>query len=105
MIEASIRPFREQDTDNVHTMAVEWAKEDNTWGQGAPARDAIADKLGPYFLVAAADDELVGFIWGSLHTSKGLAVIAAGEQYLEVDELYVKPRFRRSGIGARCSIV
>lgn len=66
---------------------------DVTYGQVATAQQTIADKLGPYFLVAAVGDELVRFVWGSVHTSEGLAVIPAGGQYSEIDELYVKPAF------------
>ena len=101
MIDAAIRPVTARDIDNVHRLGVEWAEEDITYGQVATAKQTIADNLGPYFLVATEGDELVGYIWGSVHTSKGLAVIPAGEQYMEIDELYVKQAFRRSGIGGR----
>lgn len=36
-----------------------------------------------------------------MHVSDGLAVIPAGERYLEVDEVYVHPDHRSSGIGRR----
>jgi ribosomal protein S18 acetylase RimI-like enzyme len=41
----------------------------------------------------------MGFISGSSHTSDGLAVVPRGEFYLEIDTVYVSPRFRSNGIG------
>lgn len=56
--------------------------------------------LGPYLLVAESDGEVVGFISGSIHSSEGMAVIPEGESYLEIDDLYVSPEFRRRGVGS-----
>jgi len=65
-----------------------------------PHNDSWNSIFGPYFLVADRDHEIVGFIFGSEHTSKGLAVIPAGQRYLEIDDFYVTPECRSEGIGA-----
>lgn len=62
--------------------------------------EQVEAALGPYLLVAEADDEVVGFISGSLHVNEGAVVIPAGESYLEIDNLYVSPEFRGQGIGS-----
>jgi ribosomal protein S18 acetylase RimI-like enzyme len=60
----------------------------------------IKAALNAYLLVAETNHELVGFISGSLHRSAGVAVIPAGAIYLEIDNLYILPEYRRQGIGS-----
>ncbi len=96
---AMIRECTEEDLDAVLRMETDWADEDITYGQVAADRPHLMKHLGRHFLVAEAYGEVVGFAYGSAHTSDGLAVIPAGERYFEVDELYVAPRFRGRGIG------
>ena len=56
--------------------------------------------MGPFFFVAEIQDDLVGFISGSVHVSDGLAVIPNGKKYVEIDDVYVSPPFRQLGIGS-----
>jgi len=52
-------------------------------------------------LLRVADEAggLIGFGHGSEVLSDGLAVIPAGERYLDVDALYVRADRRRAGLG------
>jgi ribosomal protein S18 acetylase RimI-like enzyme len=73
--------------------------EDITYGLVADDYDRIRAALGPYYLVAELDGEVIGFISGSTHISEGMAVISKSEAYLEIDNLYIAPHFRRNKIG------
>lgn len=61
----------------------------------------LGARLGPYFLVAEVDGQVVGFVSGSTHESDGAAVVPEGVVYLEVADLYVAAPSRRGGIGGR----
>ena len=95
----TIRECAEEDLDTIRRMETGWADEDITYGQVAADRSELLKHLGGLFLVAEAGGEVIGFAYGSAHTSDGLAVIPAGERYFEVDELYVAPELRGRGIG------
>ncbi|MEE8337951.1 MAG: GNAT family N-acetyltransferase [Dehalococcoidia bacterium] len=101
-MDALIRPARGEDLDAVHRLYVEWESEDNTYGLVAPARDDLDSWLDDYFLVASLDGVVVGFARGVARVSEGLAVIPRGERFLEVEDLYVRPKHRNGGIGGQC---
>lgn len=61
--------------------------------------EQVRAALSPYFLVAEINQQVVGFISGSFHTSEGTAVMPEGESYFEIDNLYVLPEHRRLGVG------
>ena len=94
-----IRAAEPGDVDQVHQMQVQWAEEEITYGYGADSRENLLGKLGPYFLVAELDGSLVGHAYGSPQVSEGLAVIPAGERYLEIEDIYVIPEIRSRSIG------
>lgn len=53
-------------------------------------------------MVAESNRSLVGYINGSVGLSQeGVAVIAAQELYLEIENIYVKPDFRNMQIGGK----
>ena len=64
------------------------------------SREQVKAALGPYFLVAEAGGEVIGFIAGSARISEGTAVIPPGESYLEIHDLYISPGFRKQGVGS-----
>lgn len=99
MTEPLIRLAEAGDVDEVARIQVEWAEEGNTYGQAPTSAQDIAGKLGPFFYVALLDGGISGFIYGSERVSEGLAVIPEGERYLEIDELYVRPQSRNTGVG------
>lgn len=63
------------------------------------SQEQVKAALSPYLLVAEADGKVVGFISGSIHSSEGMVFVPEGESYLEIDNLYISPEFRRQGIG------
>lgn len=99
MVETFVRLGETGDVVEAARMMVEWEEEDITHGQTAASERDIADWLGPFFYVAFQDGRLSGFVYGSERVSEGLAVIPKGRRYLQIDELYVRPRLRSTGIG------
>jgi GNAT superfamily N-acetyltransferase len=87
------------DIPAVIRLSEKWASEGITHGLAANSFADIEGRMGEYFLVAFHDQEIVGYIFGAVHVSEGLAVIPAEEKYLEIDEVYIQPEHRRSGIG------
>jgi ribosomal protein S18 acetylase RimI-like enzyme len=51
-------------------------------------------------LIAEVNNKVIGFISGSIRSSEGTVIIPAGENYLEIDNLYISPEFRRQGVGS-----
>ncbi len=99
-----IRECTRDDIDEVYQLDVQWAREDITHGFISSAREEFInwlDQARSYFLVADIDGCIVGYTNGSVHASKGLAVIPEGEQYLEIDNIYVKPEFRNKYVGGK----
>ena len=54
-----------------------------------------------YCWIAEINGDVIGFISGSIRLSEGTAVIPAGKNYIEIDNVYVSVQFRRQGIGSR----
>ena len=96
----SIRAATAGDLDGVHQLQIEWSEEAITHGYVADSRENLSKKLGRYFLVAEVDGSVVGHVYGSASVSEGLAVIPARERYLEIEDIYVTPKFRDKGIGS-----
>lgn len=61
--------------------------------------EQVEAAINSYLLVAEANNEIVGFISGSVHRSEGIAVLPEGESYLEINNLYILPEYRMRGIG------
>jgi len=60
----------------------------------------ITAALGPYLLVAEVNQEIVGFVSGSAHVNEDKAVLPRGASYLEIDNLYILPAYRRQQLGS-----
>lgn len=94
-----IRKCTSNDVEAVRNMQIEWAEANITYGFVPSTNDDLLSKLGDYFLVAEMDETVIGFVYGSVQTSEDLAVIPAGDQYFEIDDIYVKPGLRHLGFG------
>jgi ribosomal protein S18 acetylase RimI-like enzyme len=95
----TVRKANETDLSYVAKLSEIWVSECITYGLGANTEELLRNNIGDYFWVAEINSEIVGYITGSVHESDGLAVIEQGEQYLEVDEVYVHPEYRSENIG------
>ena len=97
----TIRPCHEEDLELVAHFTGEWEAEHITTGYRAETVADLRVKLGPYFLLALWDEEVVGFVVASLYEAAPgeMAIFAAGGRYLEIDELYVLPAYREQAVG------
>jgi ribosomal protein S18 acetylase RimI-like enzyme len=100
MNDVMIRECTNADIEKVMELDRQWAAEDSTYGYVSESTEGFADRLGTYFLVAEVQDSVVGFAYGSVHVSEGMAVLSAGQTYFEVDAIYVANEHRNSGIGS-----
>jgi len=98
---STVRQAETEDVRLIVDLEEHWTAEDNTIGQIAASIEQVHSWLGPYCWVADHAGTIIGFVAASLHTSDGLAVIPAGELYLKLDELYVVPTHRDSGVGSQ----
>lgn len=94
-----IRQAVEADVPAICGLQQRWLEEGSAYGFVPDDPKQVEAALGPYLLVAEVGGKAVGFISGSAHVSEGTAVIAAGESYLEIGNLYVDAEFRRRGVG------
>ena len=99
-----IRECTLQDIEDILQLDRQWDQENIAFEFIDVSREEfIADleRFQPYFLVAASDEGIVGYINGSVRLSQGVAVIPEQEQYLEIENIYVKPAFRNRQIGSK----
>lgn len=78
----------------------QWAEEESVYGFVPESLEQLNAALGPYFLVAEVDNEIVGFIYGSIQVSVDKAIMPEGASYLEIDNIYILPAYRRQSIGS-----
>lgn len=94
-----VRQAIKTDVPFVCQLQQQWFEEDNVHGFVPENQMQIETALSSY-LVAEVGGRIVGFISGSVLISEGMAVIPSGENYLEIDNLYILPEFRNQGIGS-----
>ena len=103
MGQVHIRPCTPEDLDAVLGMERQWEQEDVAYGDFNPmSRDmfrAVLERFPAYFLVADQNGHLIGYIHGTVQRTTPIEVIPAQEPYVEIENLYVQPEFRRRKIG------
>lgn len=99
MNEYIIRKCRKEDIESIHNMQVNWQKEDITYGFVPCDREYLESKLGDYFYIGEIENKIIGFAYGTIHEAKDISVIEDGEKYIEIDDIYIIPEYRNTGIG------
>jgi ribosomal protein S18 acetylase RimI-like enzyme len=97
-----IRECTYHDIDAVLQLDVQWEQENIARAFipiGRKGFIAHLEEFKPYFLVAESDRYIVGYANGSVHLAKEILVIPEQEPYLEIDNIYVRPDFRKRHIG------
>ena len=97
----TIRQATDSDLARIRELYARWVESGDTLGLVNPEPGHFVAQLGPLFVVAECEGEVIGFAIGTEHTSNGLAVIPKGERYVEIDDVYVIPEHQRLGVGAR----
>lgn len=83
----------------VHRLQQLWCQERITWGYVPDSVDNLATQIGPFFLLAMAAGEAVGYVLGKTIASDSMAALDSGKPCLEIIDLYVVPERRTQGIG------
>jgi N-acetylglutamate synthase-like GNAT family acetyltransferase len=96
-----IRQASKPDVPFIYRLQRQMSAEDGIYGFVAETAGQIEKAINPYFLVAETNGGIIGFISGGVSAAEGSAVIPKDEKYLEIENLYVAPRFREQGIGGR----
>jgi GNAT superfamily N-acetyltransferase len=100
---AVIRAATAQDIPRVRWLAEQWARDGETIGLQAISEDLLEQFVGGCFFVAERNGQVVGFACARGKTNDGAvsAVVGNGQRYLEIEDVYILPANRASGIGAQ----
>lgn len=97
--DAVFRPMEDGDRKAVLALSRAWAEENITYGYFANG-DKELD--GCRCWVAEVDGNVVGYAAGQMETaSRDSSIQRAGDQWFELEELYVARAFRDNGLGGR----
>jgi GNAT superfamily N-acetyltransferase len=94
-----IRECSYEDLGCVESLQQQWAKEDITYGFISAEKSYLETKSGKYFFVAELNNEIIGFVYGTVHKSENMPVIENGQLYIEIDDIYASLSNRGTGIG------
>ena len=97
-----VRPAGKSDAHAVLHLSRLWAGEGCTTGYVACSDEHILTWLeGGYFLVAEFKDDVIAYAAGVEKLGKGAIYKPEGEQYLNVDEIFVRADHRDRCIGSQ----
>lgn len=99
MSNLTIRECIYQDLEDIIFLQQQWSKEEITYGFVPVDKSYLETKLGKYFFVAELNNEIVGFVYGTVHKAENMTVIDNGEEYIEIDDLYTTVNNRGTRIG------
>jgi ribosomal protein S18 acetylase RimI-like enzyme len=99
MSKLSIRECLYKDLDCIVSLQQQWSKEEITYGFVPADKSHLETKLGKYFFVAELNNEIVGFVYGTINKAKNMNVIDNGETYIEIDDIYTAINNRGTNIG------
>ena len=92
----AIHEAKQSDIKRLLKLSLMWEKEDSCYGYRANTEDDFQD----CYILAAYDNELIAYIFGKEEIQdKQTSVIDKNMHYFEIEELYVHPSYRSSGIG------
>lgn len=83
----------------VHRLQQMWCQEQITWGYVPDTVDNLTAQIGPFFLLAMAAGDAVGYVLGKTIASVPMAALDSGKPCLEIIDLYVVSARRAQGIG------
>lgn len=99
MNDISIREASLADWDAIIALTGLWEDENISYGV---RRDTPEDLEGCKIWVAERGKEMLGFVSGRLDAaSRQRSIMPDGEEYFEIEELYVRPEERSGGLGGR----
>lgn len=103
MRQVNVRGYSINDITSLVELEQQWEQERNAYDDFRPLGRAgflaTLERFSAYFLVAELDDEIVGYIRGSLHSIAPVPVLQSEGTCVEVEDLYVRPDVRDETIG------
>ncbi len=79
------------------SLSEDWETEDSSYGY---RKNTPEDIWGNRIFTALEDGAVIGYLFGHEEvTDRTTGVYEAGTKYFEVEELYVRPRYRGRGVG------
>lgn len=97
-----VRPAEARDRQAVLDLSRLWAEEGCTTGYVPCTAEHLEPWLaGGYFFVAEFEGGLIAYAAGIEKLGKGAIFKPEGEQYLNVDEVFVRADHRDKGVGTR----
>ena len=104
MQQIHIRPCAPEDLNAVLRLERLWEKENIAYGDFNQMSwemfDAVLGRDPAYFLVAASDAQVVGYIHGAVQRATPIEILPAQEPYVEIENIYVRPEFRSQKVGS-----
>jgi len=96
-----IREATAADLSRVRALEVNWQNEGVTLGFQAASESDLLALVDECFFVAEYAGMIVAFVAGRIKTEDGTngAVVPITQRYLELEDLYVLPQHRSTGIG------
>lgn len=95
-----IRECVNEDLDYIISLQQQWDREEITYGFVPADKNYLETKLGKYFYVAELNSEIIGFVYGTVHKAKDMAIIDNEQLYIEIDDIYTSLDSRGKGIGS-----
>jgi len=99
-----IRRCTSRDIDDILELDRQWEQEGIAFEfVPIPREDFISalERFAAYFLVAEAEGVIVGYINGSVHSGRDVAVVGEHERHLEIENIYVRADVRNRHTGSR----
>ena len=86
-------------TEQLIALSEEWEKENSCYGYH---KNDLQDIEGKRIFLAMDGDKILGYLFGHSEVAdENTSVYKTGEQYFEIDEIYVSPQYRNQGIGKK----
>lgn len=93
------RKANDGDIPLIQALQKQWESEDITWGYRSNTLEELHSFSHEIMLIAEEHGTAVGYIIAQTLKSKWPVMMPIGQEYLSIEDIYVRPEFRERGIG------